>query len=73
VLRILSRVPIIEQATTSCGQFQHLIEFPVRQQARTGGNGRAMKLQLQTSVKTNSQSLFFAFTHRILSFLLLQQ
>src|SRR5208282_1707751 len=32
-----------------------------------------MKFQLQTSIKTNSQSLLFAVTHWILHFSLLQQ
>ena len=32
-----------------------------------------MKFQLQSSVKTNSQSLFFTVTHWILHFLSLQQ
>jgi hypothetical protein len=73
VLRVLPCAPIIQQATTSGGQFQCLIEFPVREQARIGGNVSAMKFQLQPSVKTNSQRLFFAVTHWILRFPLLQQ
>ena len=44
-----------------------------RPAVRIGGDVRPMKFQLQPPIKTNPQSLFFAFTHWILRILLLPQ
>jgi hypothetical protein len=68
VLRVLARAPIVQQILSQVGQTQRLIQFEVSKQARVGGDLGTVKLQLQTTIKSNPQSLFFACTHWIFRF-----
>ena len=62
VLCVLPCAPIIQQSAAPYSQLQCLIQFSVHQQSRIGGDVRPMKFQLQPTIKTNSQTLFFACT-----------
>ncbi len=56
---------------TQIGQTQRLIQFPIGQQPGVGCDLGTVKLQLQTTIESHPQSLFFGCTHWIFRFSLI--
>ena len=71
LLRILSRAPIAQQILTQIGQAQRLVQFPIAQQPGVGCDLGPVKFQLQATIESHPQSLFFACTRWVFRFLLL--
>lgn len=56
---------VASQSTNTDRRISAPIEFTVCQQAHISGDLGALKLLLQTSVKTNSKTIFVTFTYWI--------
>ena len=62
---ILPTTGVREYVPGNFGQSDRIIQFPVGQQSSIGSDLGAVKLQLQTTVKTEPQNPRFPFTHRV--------